>query len=56
MRVLQYAVPCSLLMKEEIVFETSVNFYDTTRRKIPEDSHLHTLRCDSLKSHKTVLA
>jgi hypothetical protein len=22
--------------------ETSVNFYQTTRRNIPEDSHLHT--------------
>jgi hypothetical protein len=22
--------------------ETSVNFYETTRRNIPEDSHLHT--------------
>jgi hypothetical protein len=24
--------------------ETLVNFYQTTRRNIPEDSHLHTLR------------
>jgi hypothetical protein len=25
--------------------ETSVNFYDTTRRKIPEDSHLQSSFC-----------
>jgi hypothetical protein len=24
--------------------ETSVNFYETTRRKIPEDSHIHQYR------------
>jgi hypothetical protein len=33
--------------------ETSVNFYQTTRRNIPEDSHLLTRRCDNPKSHKT---
>jgi hypothetical protein len=31
--------------------ETSVNFYQTTRRNNPEDSHLHTCRCENLKSH-----
>jgi hypothetical protein len=31
--------------------ETSVNFYQTTRRKNPEDSHLHTRRHENLKSH-----
>jgi hypothetical protein len=31
--------------------ETSVNFYQTTRRYIPEDSHLHTRRRENLKSH-----
>jgi hypothetical protein len=31
--------------------ETSVKFYQTTRRNNPEDSHLHTHRRDSLKSH-----
>jgi hypothetical protein len=30
--------------------ETSVNFYQTTRRNIPEDSHLHTHRRENLKS------
>jgi hypothetical protein len=31
--------------------ETSVNIYRVTRRNIPEDSHLHTYRCENLKSH-----
>jgi hypothetical protein len=31
--------------------ETSVNFYETTRRKTPEDSHLHIHRRENLKSH-----
>jgi hypothetical protein len=30
--------------------ETSVNFHETTRLNIPEDSHLHTLRRKNLKS------
>jgi hypothetical protein len=30
--------------------ETSVNFYQTTRRNISEDSHLHTRRRENLKS------
>jgi hypothetical protein len=31
--------------------ETLVNFYQTTRRYNPEDSHLHTHRRESLKSY-----
>jgi hypothetical protein len=31
--------------------ETSVNFYQTTRRNILEDSLLHTRRREDLKSH-----
>jgi hypothetical protein len=27
------------------------NFYQTTRRNIPEDSHLHTRRREIVKSH-----
>jgi hypothetical protein len=30
----------------------SVNFYETTRHIIPEDSHLHILRRENLKSRK----
>jgi hypothetical protein len=32
--------------------ETLVNFYQTTRRYNPEDSHLHTHRRENLKSYK----
>jgi hypothetical protein len=35
--------------------ETSVNFYQTTRRNIPEDSHLYTRRRENLKSHLVIL-
>jgi hypothetical protein len=31
--------------------ETSVNFYQTTRRNNPEDSYLYTRRRENLKSH-----
>jgi hypothetical protein len=31
--------------------ETLVNFYQTTRRYNPEDSHLHTYRRQNLKSY-----
>jgi hypothetical protein len=31
--------------------ETSVNLCQSTRRNIPQDSHLHTRRSDDLKSH-----
>jgi hypothetical protein len=31
--------------------ETLVNFYQTTRRYNPEDSHLRTHRCENLKSY-----
>jgi hypothetical protein len=41
-----------LLMEAVSTSETSVNLYETTRRDIPEDSHLHTRRRENLKSHK----
>jgi hypothetical protein len=31
--------------------ETSVNFYQTTRRNNPEDSHFHIRRRENLESH-----
>jgi hypothetical protein len=31
--------------------ETSVNFYQMTRRNIPEDGHLHNRRRENLKFH-----
>jgi membrane-bound lytic murein transglycosylase MltF len=41
----------ALMMEAVRSSETSVNFYQTTRRNIPEDSHLHTRRRENLKSH-----
>jgi hypothetical protein len=41
------------MMEAEITSETSTNFYEATRRNIPEDSHLHTRRHQNLKSHQT---
>jgi hypothetical protein len=32
-------------------FETSVSFYQITRRNIAEDGHLHTRRRKNVKSH-----
>jgi hypothetical protein len=34
--------------------ETLVNFYQTTRRYNPEDSHLHTNRRENLKSYLNI--
>jgi hypothetical protein len=39
------------LIEAERISEMSVNFYQTTRHNIPEDSHLHTHRREKLKSH-----
>jgi hypothetical protein len=62
MTVLWDVAPCSLvdiyrrfrraLMMEAVsTSETLVSVYQTTRRNIPEDSHLHTRRRENLKSH-----
>jgi hypothetical protein len=40
-----------LMMEAVRTSETSVNFYETTRRNIPEGCHLHTRRRENLKSH-----
>jgi hypothetical protein len=42
-----------LMMEAASTSETSVNFYQTTRRNNPEDSHFHTRRRENLKSHKS---
>jgi hypothetical protein len=34
--------------------ETSVNFYPTPRRNIPEDSQFHIRRRENLKSHQEI--
>jgi hypothetical protein len=38
------------MMEAARTSETLVNFYQTTRRNIPEDSHLLTYRRENLKS------
>jgi hypothetical protein len=40
----------ALTMEAPSTSETSVNFYLTTLRNNPEDSHLHTRRLENLKS------
>jgi hypothetical protein len=40
------------MMEETSTSETSVNFYQTTRRNNPEGSHLHTRRRENLKSQQ----
>jgi hypothetical protein len=44
------AITHRLMMEAVSTTETSVNFYQTSRRDIPE-SHLHTCRRKNLKSH-----
>jgi hypothetical protein len=42
----------ALMMEAARSSETSVNFYQTTRRYNPEDNHLRTNRRENLKSYK----
>jgi hypothetical protein len=39
------------MMEAASTSETSVNFYQTTRRYNPEDSHLHARRSENHKSY-----
>jgi hypothetical protein len=41
----------ALMMEAARTSETLVNFYQTTRRHNPEDSHLRTNRRENLKSY-----
>jgi hypothetical protein len=41
----------ALFMEAAVISETSVNFYQTTRRNFPEDSH-HIRRRENLNSHR----
>jgi hypothetical protein len=41
-----------LMMKAARSSETSVNFYQTKRSKIPKDSYLHTSHRENLKFHQ----
>jgi hypothetical protein len=54
MAVFWVVAPCraiALMMEAARTSETLVNFYQTTRRYNPEDSHLHTHRRENLKSY-----
>jgi hypothetical protein len=42
----------ALMMEAESTSETSENFYQTTRRNNPEDSHLHTRRRENMNSQR----
>jgi hypothetical protein len=42
----------ALMMDATSTSETSVNYYQTTRRNNPEDSHLLTRRRENLKCHR----
>jgi hypothetical protein len=44
-----------VMMEAASTSETSVNFYQTTRRYNPEDSHLQTHRRENLKSNNIVI-
>jgi hypothetical protein len=51
----RYLLPPSslivLMMEAASTSEMVVNFYETTQRYNPEDSHLHTFHRENLKSH-----
>jgi hypothetical protein len=40
-----------LMMEAVSTSETLVGFYQTTQNNVPEDSCLHTRRCENLKYH-----
>jgi hypothetical protein len=42
------------MMEAASTSESSLNFYQTTRRNIPEDGHLHTRRRENLKSLRRI--
>lgn len=46
-----FTVIIALMMQAVGTPETSVNIYQITRCNMPEDSHLHNLRREILKSH-----
>jgi hypothetical protein len=53
--VLATSIIIALMMAAVSISEMLVNFYETTRRNIPEDSHLHSRRRENLKSHQLYL-
>jgi hypothetical protein len=53
--VFTVSIIIDLMMESVSTSETSVNFYQTTRRNIPKDSHLKTRPHENLKSQKTII-
>jgi hypothetical protein len=53
MAVFWVVAPCSLVEVYRRFRDASENFYPTTGRNNPEDSHFHTRCRENLKSHKT---
>jgi hypothetical protein len=53
--VLQTYIKRYLMMEAVCTSETWVNFNMTTQHYIPEDSKLHTSRCENLKSQKVYI-
>jgi hypothetical protein len=49
--VLAVSIVIILITEATRTFETSVNFYQTTGRNIPEDCNLNTRRLENLKSY-----
>lgn len=43
----------ALMLEAVRASETSVSFYETIRRNIPEESHLYTRRRENLKAYIT---
>jgi hypothetical protein len=53
--VLAASIIGAMMMAVASTSETLVNFYQTTRRNNPEDSHLHIRRRENLKSRVYVV-
>jgi hypothetical protein len=44
------------MMEAVSMSEKSINFYQTTRRSIPEDSHLHVRKCVSTFKRSNIIS
>jgi hypothetical protein len=47
-----WVVAIALMMEAASASKTSINFYQTTWRNNPQDSHIHTHRRENLKLRK----
>jgi hypothetical protein len=48
-------VDIALMMEVQNSSQTSVSCCQTPRRNVPEDGHLHTRRCENMKSHSLLV-